>query len=114
MYSTNFSYLSEKHDQWLVFSGRIREGLGNGTDLNTIREYAVYYWQHYIKPHFYLEETVFIPYTNNCYLAGQLQGKQVKQRALTVPGSFSSIRKNTLLSWTGRPVHDVFFSFFKR
>jgi hypothetical protein len=73
MNTNNFLPLAKKHDQWLLFTERIRKGLGNGTDLNTIREYAVYYWQYHLKPHFYQEESLFIPLANHCSLAGQFQ-----------------------------------------
>ena len=64
---------NNQHEEWLLFAKKIRKGLGNGTALDDIREFIVYFWEHHIKNHFCREERIIIPFIKNSELAAQFQ-----------------------------------------
>ena len=37
---------NNQHEEWLLFAKKIRKGLGNGTALDDIREFIIYFWEH--------------------------------------------------------------------
>lgn len=48
--------LSREHHFGLLFCWKIRQGLKNGTDLELMRTYVLYFWKNVLKPHFEEEE----------------------------------------------------------
>lgn len=60
--SKQLTPLSREHHDGLLFSWKIKQGLNNGTQLAQLRKYALWFWQQHIKPHFFQEEKILIPY----------------------------------------------------
>lgn len=54
--------LSREHHDGLLFVWKIRQGLEKRISLENLKEYAGWYWRHHIKPHFFQEEKILIPY----------------------------------------------------
>ncbi|QCR22476.1 hemerythrin domain-containing protein [Pontibacter sp. SGAir0037] len=48
--------LSREHHFGLLFCWKLRQGLQNGTDLEVLREYVQYFWDHVLKAHCEEEE----------------------------------------------------------
>ena len=58
--------LSREHHFSLLFCWKIRQGLKRGVDVERIRKYVQYFWQHHLQPHFRQEEKVlFAPIKDN-------------------------------------------------
>ncbi len=60
--SKELAPLSHLHHDGLLFIWKIRQGLANGTSQELLRKYVLWYWQERIKPHFFQEEQILIPY----------------------------------------------------
>ncbi|HPG12489.1 MAG TPA: hemerythrin domain-containing protein [Chitinophagaceae bacterium] len=60
--SPQLAPLSREHHDGLLFAWKIKQGLKNRTSLDKLRKYCLWYWQNHIKPHFYQEEKILIPY----------------------------------------------------
>lgn len=54
--------LSREHHDGLLFVWKIRQGISNHTEVEKIRDYIGWYWKNHIRPHFFQEEKVLIPY----------------------------------------------------
>ena len=54
--------LSREHHDGLLFAWKIKQGLENRTNLEKLKEYTSWYWRHHIKPHFFQEEKVLVPF----------------------------------------------------
>lgn len=54
--------LSREHHDGLLFVWKLKQGLENRTSLEIIKEYTGWYWRHHIKPHFFQEEKILIPF----------------------------------------------------
>ncbi|MBI5856698.1 MAG: hemerythrin domain-containing protein [Sphingobacteriales bacterium] len=59
--SVQLAPLSREHHEGLLFAWKIKQGIENRTPLDVIRKYALWYWKHHIKPHFYQEEKILAP-----------------------------------------------------
>lgn len=53
--------LSREHKDGIDFVDRLRYGLCH-TSLDRIRNYACWYWKKHIRPHFFQEERILLPY----------------------------------------------------
>jgi len=60
--SKQLTPLSHEHHDGLLFVWKLRQGLQHNASINKMREYAVWYWHNHIKPHFYQEEKILLPY----------------------------------------------------
>lgn len=60
--SEQLAPLSREHHDGLLFAWKIKQGIDNHTPLEKLRQYALWYWRHHIKPHFYQEEKILLPY----------------------------------------------------
>lgn len=60
--STQLAPLSREHHEGLLFAWKIKQGLENKTAPEKLRAYALWYWRHHIKPHFFQEEKILLPY----------------------------------------------------
>lgn len=60
--SEQLAPLSREHHDGLLFVWKIKQGLEHNTPLETLRNYAMWYWRHHIKPHFYHEEKILLPH----------------------------------------------------
>ncbi len=81
--SEQLAPLSREHHDGLLYAWKIRQGLQNGASVNTMREYSIWFWKHHIKPHFYQEEKILIPYMPADHpLAQQLKSEHAHIREL--------------------------------
>lgn len=53
--------LSQEHKEGMEFVDRLRYGLCY-TSLDRVRSYACWYWKNHIRPHFFQEEKILLPY----------------------------------------------------
>ncbi len=60
--SKELAPLSREHHEGLLFAWKIKQGLANGTRLETLCNFTRWYWANHIKPHFKDEEKVLIKY----------------------------------------------------
>jgi hemerythrin-like domain-containing protein len=54
--------LSHEHHDGLLFVWKIRQGVQNNVSIDKLRHYTIWYWHQHIKPHFYQEEKILLPY----------------------------------------------------
>lgn len=60
--SEQLAPLSREHHDGLLFAWKIKQGLENKTSNDQLRNYTMWYWRNHIKPHFYQEEKILLPY----------------------------------------------------
>lgn len=60
--SNQLAPLSREHHDGLLFVWKIKQGLEKNASLDTMRKYTLWYWKHHIKPHFFQEEKILMPY----------------------------------------------------
>jgi iron-sulfur cluster repair protein YtfE (RIC family) len=60
--SNTLSPLSKEHVDGLNFASRIRKGLHLHVKLERLREYTLWYWTEHIRPHFFQEEKMLMPW----------------------------------------------------
>src|SRR6478735_4188570 len=65
--SKELAPLSREHHDGLLFAWKIKQGLANGTSIETLCNYTLWFWSNHIKTHFKDEEKVlvkFLPASN--------------------------------------------------
>lgn len=60
--STQLQPLSREHHDGLLYVWKIREGLDNAISIERLMKYTSWYWIHHIKPHFFQEEKLLMPF----------------------------------------------------
>ncbi|MBL7748701.1 MAG: hemerythrin domain-containing protein [Chitinophagaceae bacterium] len=60
--SKQLAPLSREHHDGLLFAWKIKQGLENRASMESMAKYASWYWRHHIKPHFFQEEKILMPY----------------------------------------------------
>ena len=60
--SKELAPLSRDHHDGLLFSWKIKQGLANGTSVETIGNYTGWFWANHLKPHFEKEEELLIKF----------------------------------------------------
>jgi hemerythrin-like domain-containing protein len=60
--SRQLAPLSREHHDGLLFAWKIKQGLEHKAPLEKLREYSLWYWRNHIKPHFFQEEKILLPY----------------------------------------------------
>jgi hemerythrin-like domain-containing protein len=60
--SPQLAPLSREHHDGLLFAWKIKQGIENKTPLDVMRKFSLWYWRHHIKPHFFQEEKILLPY----------------------------------------------------
>lgn len=60
--SKELAPLSREHHDGLLFVWKIKQGLVNGTSIETLVNYTRWFWSHHIKPHFKEEEKVLVKF----------------------------------------------------
>lgn len=54
--------LSKEHEDGMIFINRIRAGLDKKVAVDRLGRYICWYWKNHIRPHFFLEERILLPY----------------------------------------------------
>lgn len=60
--SVQLAPLSREHHEGLLFAWKIKQGIEKKASLDVMQKYALWYWKHHIKPHFYQEEKILLSY----------------------------------------------------
>ena len=60
--SKELAPLSREHHDGLLFAWKIKQGLANGTPIETLCSYTRWFWLNHIKPHFKDEEKVLVKF----------------------------------------------------
>ena len=60
--SKELAPLSREHHDGLLFAWKIKQGLANGTSVETLCNYTRWFWSNHIKPHFKGEEKVLVKF----------------------------------------------------
>jgi hemerythrin-like domain-containing protein len=60
--SPQLAPLSREHHEALLFIWKVRQGLKNGTSIDKLRSYTLWYWKEHVKAHFFQEEKILLPY----------------------------------------------------
>ena len=60
--SKELAPLSREHHDGLLFAWKIKQGLSNGTPIETLCNYTRWFWTNHIKPHFKDEEKVLVKF----------------------------------------------------
>ena len=60
--SKELAPLSREHHDGLLFAWKIKQGLANGTPIETLCNYTRWFWANHIKSHFNDEETVLVKF----------------------------------------------------
>ena len=60
--SKELAPLSREHHDGLLFAWKIKQGLANGTPIETLCNYTRWFWTNHIKTHFKDEETVLVKF----------------------------------------------------
>jgi hemerythrin-like domain-containing protein len=73
--SPQLAPLSREHHEALLFIWKVRQGLKNGTSIDKLRSYTLWYWKEHVKTHFFQEEKILLPYMP----AGHPMAEQLKK-----------------------------------
>src|SRR5215510_7930242 len=60
--SKELAPLSREHHDGLLFAWKIKQGLANGTSIETLVDFTRWFWNNHIKPHFRDEEKVLLKF----------------------------------------------------
>lgn len=60
--SKELAPLSREHHDGLLFAWKIKQGLANGTPVETLCNFTRWFWSNHIKPHFKDEEKVLVKF----------------------------------------------------
>jgi len=93
--SKELAPLSREHHDGLLFAWKIKEGLANGTSIETLCNYTRWFWTNHIKTHFKDEEKVlvkFLPANNPLVLQMFEEHSQIRDIIISLdrepdPGS---------------------------
>ena len=66
--------LSHEHACGAAFIGRVRNGIDKIAD-ERLRKYVLWYWKNHIRPHFFQEEKILLPYMD----AGNMLSVKLKE-----------------------------------
>ena len=97
--SKELAPLSREHHDGLLFAWKIKQGLANGTPIETLCNYTRWFWLNHIKPHFKDEEKVlvkFLPEDNALVQQMFREHAQIRDLLLSLdkepyPGSFQEL-----------------------
>lgn len=105
--STQLAPLSREHHDGLLFAWKLRQGLENGTPVETLKNYCVWYCKHNITPHFFQEEQVLLKYISSDHkLAVQLKQEHdnIRELILCIADNPDPITIGMLADFTSRHI----------
>jgi hemerythrin-like domain-containing protein len=62
--SVQLQPLSREHHDGLLFVWKIRQGLNNRVSMDRLKKFTAWYWRNHIKPHFFQEEKLLLPWVS--------------------------------------------------
>ena len=60
--SVQLQALSKEHHDGFLFIDKIRQGLVDHINIGTLQKYVRWFWKNHIRPHFFQEEKILLPY----------------------------------------------------
>jgi hemerythrin-like domain-containing protein len=60
--SEQLAPLSREHHDSLLFAWKLRQGLDNGTEIETLQRFCHWHWKEHVKKHFHDEEDILLKY----------------------------------------------------
>jgi len=85
--SKELAPLSREHHDGLLFAWKIKQGLANGTSIETLCNYTLWFWSNHIKTHFKDEEKVlvkFLPANNPLVLQMFKEHAQIRDLIISL------------------------------
>jgi len=85
--SKELAPLSREHHDGLLFAWKIKQGIANGTSIETLCNYARWFWTNHLKSHFTDEETVlvkFLPADNPLVLQMFQEHAQIRELIISL------------------------------
>jgi len=85
--SKELAPLSREHHDGLLFAWKIKQGLANGTSIETLCDYTRWYWTNHLEAHFKDEETVlvkFLPADNSLVLQMFKEHAQIRDLIISI------------------------------
>jgi hemerythrin-like domain-containing protein len=76
--------LSREHHDGLLFVWKIRQGLKNGTSTEKLNDFVSWYWKNHIRPHFYQEEKILIPFALQSELSIRIKTEHENIREIII------------------------------
>jgi hemerythrin-like domain-containing protein len=96
--SKQLAPLSREHHDGLLFSWKIKQGINNRAPLETMQKFTLWFWKHHIRPHFYQEEKILMPYMPaNDPLAKRLKEEHDHIRELIIELDEEADKRHLLL-----------------
>jgi hemerythrin-like domain-containing protein len=105
--SLQLAPLSREHHEGLLFAWKLRQGLENGTPMDTLRNYCHWYWKNHINPHFKQEEGVLLKYlASDNTMATQLLDEHynIRELILSIADKPDSITIGMLADFISRHI----------
>ena len=106
--SRQLKALSIEHREGMQFITRLRTGLHTNISIDRMREYTCWYWKNHIRPHFYHEEMILLPYLPaNHPLALQLTEEHatIREMILSLDFETDNISIEALCDFIVRHIH---------
>ncbi len=82
--SVELQPLSREHHDGLLFVWKIRQGLKNGTNTDKLVDFVSWYWKNHIRPHFYQEEKILIPFVLHSDLSIKMKTEHENIREIII------------------------------
>ena len=76
--------LSREHHHGLLFVWKIREGLKKQVSMHRLTTYTGWYWRHHIRPHFFQEEKILLPFLPDHPLTKRMKTDHDRIRELII------------------------------
>jgi hemerythrin-like domain-containing protein len=111
--------LSREHHDGLLFVWKLKQGLDNHIPVERLMDYTGWYWVNHIKPHFFQEEKILLPFIAASHpMALQLKKEHEYIRELILnidrePDRHDFVRLTNLLETHIRFEEREFFSFLE-
>ncbi|HEX2629065.1 MAG TPA: hemerythrin domain-containing protein [Chitinophagaceae bacterium] len=88
--SPQLAVLSRDHHLGLLFVWKLRQGIGNSTSIDTLKEFVKCYWKNHFRLHFRSEEQTLLP-----YIKSEAMAQQLKQEHRDIESLFESLDGET-------------------
>ena len=114
--SPQLTPLSREHHDALLFAWKLKQGLANGTSLQTLQQYCHWYWKTHTKKHFHHEEDVLLKYIPSDHaLAKQLKEEHndIRELILSIDRKPDTITIAMLAEFVSRHIRFEERTFFK-
>lgn len=105
--SGHLAPFSSEHHDGLLFAWKLRQGLNNNTEIETLENYCQWYWQQHIKKHFHKEEDIllnFIPSGNKMAIQLREEHDNIRELILSIDHKPDTITVGLLADFISRHI----------